>query len=993
MYFRLSKDISLLFFVVMLVSFAPQFSSAGVLTDSLEGYWKFDETSGTSVSDVSGHSNTGTRTNATISSDVPSTNFSNDRSLDFDGSGDYIDMGDVTNLEVEGDSSFSISLWFKPNSSPGAESTYVLAAKGTPSAAGYAFQYEQISSQYVINLSKYGVADQRVTITELDTDTWYHLVAVQRSGEVEYYIDGSSQGTYTNASSYAASGSNTFRVGSASNNTLYADGLIDDVRVYSRELSTTEISALAAGNHTQATWDGSSSTNTETGANWDINAVPDPYTRWVVADVTNQPVATADVLLSGLAINSGAWIDLASYDLTMNDSGTFVNNGTVRLDNTQTLAGVTNDTNSGTILVEPAGDATGLAFGTDYYNLNINDGLVAHWKLDETGSGSFDDASGYQYSGTAYGSLPSENLPALNFLNTRSLYSDGTNDYLVTDENSTLTGNTTFSVALWFYIPTGATTNGNYGRFVDWGTASGGQSAQISIYSNTENQLFVGHWATGQASSETFTNDEWHHAVWVRTGGNDGHSGNKLYLDGSEIALDIDVGSNITPNVTAGPYYIGGNGSGSFYIENRLDDVRIYDRALTEAEISALANGNQPDTSDTTLTLDEALDIDGDLILGAGTVDADTQDITVAGDFENNGGVFTAGTGTVTLDGTSQTINSSNTFYDFTKSVLSADTLTFGQGSTTTITNTGTLNGALSNLLSLRSSTSGTAFKIDPQGTRSFSYLDLQDSNNINETAIPYSSTNTYGSNLTNWTTSDATSPTLSSVSPSDDSTGVAIDANLTITFSEDVDAESGNITLKRSNGDTVEVFDVTSDVSGSGSDEITIDPTSDLVNGAEYYVLIDATAFDDAAGNSYAGISDATTWNFTTVEQNVTSGSSYVNASRRTYIQELFRRNRAKENIKDFTYEKWKKDQSQHDSSLKEILATGGKRPLLRRGDRGSSVAVLQESLNRVLAQQLEPDGIFGPLTQKAVRNFQQENNFIVDGIVGPQTWSGLDG
>ncbi len=126
---------------------------AAVATDGLEGYWKFDETSGLAASDSSGHSNGGTLTGApSISTTVPITTFSNVRSLDFDGTGDYVTMGDKSNLEVEGSLPFSISVWFRPNASPGAESTYALVTKGTASGQGYALQYEQISSNFVINL-------------------------------------------------------------------------------------------------------------------------------------------------------------------------------------------------------------------------------------------------------------------------------------------------------------------------------------------------------------------------------------------------------------------------------------------------------------------------------------------------------------------------------------------------------------------------------------------------------------------------------------------------------------------------------------------------------------------------------------------------------------------------------------------------------------------------------------------------------------------------
>ena len=64
-----------------------------------------------------------------------------------------------------------------------------------------------------------------------------------------------------------------------------------------------------------------------------------------------------------------------------------------------------------------------------------------------------------------------------------------------------------------------------------------------------------------------------------------------------------------------------------------------------------------------------------------------------------------------------------------------------------------------------------------------------------------------------------------------------------------------------------VETIDVTSiaKVTGSGSTTITVNPDTTFDAATEYYVLIDATAFDDADGNSYAGISSTTALSFTT--------------------------------------------------------------------------------------------------------------------------------
>ena len=76
----------------------------------------------------------------------------------------------------------------------------------------------------------------------------------------------------------------------------------------------------------------------------------------------------------------------------------------------------------------------------------------------------------------------------------------------------------------------------------------------------------------------------------------------------------------------------------------------------------------------------------------------------------------------------------------------------------------------------------------------------------------------------------DVTDPTADTLSPADDAPAVATTSNLVITFSEAVDAETGgNITLYKSDDTQIQVFDVTSDISGSGGTAITIDPTADL--------------------------------------------------------------------------------------------------------------------------------------------------------------------
>jgi peptidoglycan hydrolase-like protein with peptidoglycan-binding domain len=66
---------------------------------------------------------------------------------------------------------------------------------------------------------------------------------------------------------------------------------------------------------------------------------------------------------------------------------------------------------------------------------------------------------------------------------------------------------------------------------------------------------------------------------------------------------------------------------------------------------------------------------------------------------------------------------------------------------------------------------------------------------------------------------------------------------------------------------------------------------------------------------------------------------------------------------------------------------------PLLRHGDTGPFVTRLQGDLKIHGYDVGQVDGIFGPKTDAAVRQFQSDQGLVVDGIVGPATWEALEG
>jgi methionine-rich copper-binding protein CopC len=117
----------------------------------------------------------------------------------------------------------------------------------------------------------------------------------------------------------------------------------------------------------------------------------------------------------------------------------------------------------------------------------------------------------------------------------------------------------------------------------------------------------------------------------------------------------------------------------------------------------------------------------------------------------------------------------------------------------------------------------------------------------------------------------DMTPPTASSFSPADNATGVGVDDNLVINFSEAIKKGTGNLVLKKlSDNSVVETIAVTAaNVTVSGS-QLTINPTANLGEGTDYYVEIPNGAIKDLAGNNYAGITGDSTWNFKTTGASV---------------------------------------------------------------------------------------------------------------------------
>ena len=132
----------------------------------------------------------------------------------------------------------------------------------------------------------------------------------------------------------------------------------------------------------------------------------------------------------------------------------------------------------------------------------------------------------------------------------------------------------------------------------------------------------------------------------------------------------------------------------------------------------------------------------------AGTVSV-TGNINASGSWTNTG-TFTATGGTVSLTGGSQTITGSSTFYNLTKSVVSAATLTLPAGGTQTVNGILTLNGASGQLLTVTAASASTIAPANPSAASIYN-TSITNITNSNATSM-FAAASTNGGGNTNIT-------------------------------------------------------------------------------------------------------------------------------------------------------------------------------------------------------------------------------------------------
>lgn len=206
-------------------------------------------------------------------------------------------------------------------------------------------------------------------------------------------------------------------------------------------------------------------------------------------------------------------------------------------------------------------------------------GLVAYY----TFSGDADDQSGNNLDGTVTGAT----LTTDRFTSSNSAYDfDGVNQKIFVSDNALLDFTTSFSVAVWFNSDVN---DFHYiiGRYFN-GAA---RPWLINMRNDDKVAIFVAEDAglikyKDYRSSVTFSTGTWYHIVMTWSSGT-----LKLYIDGIEDTPTKTRDDTFTSIHTANDDLgIGSSSASTNFFDGKIDDIFIYDRAITLSEVVELYN-------------------------------------------------------------------------------------------------------------------------------------------------------------------------------------------------------------------------------------------------------------------------------------------------------------------------------------------------------------------------------------------------------------------
>jgi len=154
--------------------------------------------------------------------------FAGSKSIYFDGSGDYIDLGSATNFNF-GTNSFTIEAWVRFTNLN--RQSIINCYDGTDNS--FDLQYRNYNNVNHISWSGQSAHWATTPSDEISSGTWYHIAAVRdySAGTIKIYIDGTQKASASDTRNYSTS--QNLIIGAQSNSLSAANmyGHIQDLRI------------------------------------------------------------------------------------------------------------------------------------------------------------------------------------------------------------------------------------------------------------------------------------------------------------------------------------------------------------------------------------------------------------------------------------------------------------------------------------------------------------------------------------------------------------------------------------------------------------------------------------------------------------------------------------------------------------------------------------------------------------------------------------------
>ncbi len=590
-----------------------------IYTSNLVGYWQFNEAGGLVAQDTSGKGNTGSLVN-----DPEWT----DWALSFDGVDDYVACGSEQTLNFTG--SLTISACIRPQSF-GQGGWGRIVDKGNGST-GYSFYLN--SANNAIKYVTYGSNTVSSSAGVIELNKWQHVAVVydESSGMVTFYLDGKEAGT-TNYSTAPADSSNSLLVIGIRGYDLNRafDGLLDNVRLYNRALNADEVLNIFNKDYPFGFSPiGDKQVNENSNLTFEvITQLPN-----IVVEVNEHSLPSEPNFIDNIFSWTPTYDDAGSYEVTFRTTQgeleefemitITVNNvnrnpvlesiGDKSVNENATLTFTVNasDPDDDNVLCTadnlPAGatfadntfnwtpdyDQSGayqVTFkasdgqGEDSQTITITvidfvpntDGLVGYWKFDELSGTTAADSSGIGNTATLING-PTWTTGKVD----GALSFNGQNTYIDCGTGSSLNLTNSLTICAWIYPESFG--QGGWGRIVDRGNGSSGYSFYVNSANSTIKYVAYGS-NTVSSSAQVIGLNKWQHVAVVYDDSSDTVT---FYVNGQQAGT---VGYTASPfGSSDDPAVIGIRG----YDLNRafdglIDDVRVYNRALTEDEVSDIS--------------------------------------------------------------------------------------------------------------------------------------------------------------------------------------------------------------------------------------------------------------------------------------------------------------------------------------------------------------------------------------------------------------------